>query len=225
VVLSSSFVVLGSPDMSAQRGQPIYPAYDGYLKKPDGSRCSGTSPMPAPQPAGEQMLQSNWNLAEDDPELSRIDFGKAPRGVCVNRAPIVRLLGDRTQGRGLNRCDNRREAAPVWQRERRGPARVTATSWLDGGPRRHEQVSFFKRQRGAHQGLVHGGWPLRTRIVGVGFRVGGIVTSDRERHVVWYNRRSERGFARAFGTGVQAASVRDELFVTNPRDELFGRTI
>jgi hypothetical protein len=39
------------------------------------------------------MLQSNWNLVEGAPELSRLDFAKAPRGVCLNRAPTVRLLG------------------------------------------------------------------------------------------------------------------------------------
>jgi hypothetical protein len=41
----------------------------------------------------ERMLQSNWNLVEGAAELSRIDVAKAPRGVCLNRAPSVRLLG------------------------------------------------------------------------------------------------------------------------------------
>jgi hypothetical protein len=39
------------------------------------------------------MLQSNWNLVEGAQELSRIDYAKAPRGVCLNRAPITRVLG------------------------------------------------------------------------------------------------------------------------------------
>ena len=41
----------------------------------------------------ERMLQSNWNLLEGAADLGRIDFAKVPRGVCLNRPPIVRLLG------------------------------------------------------------------------------------------------------------------------------------
>jgi hypothetical protein len=58
------------------------------------------------------MLQSNWNLVEGAAELSRIDLAKAPKGVCLNRAPTVRLLGktarkgevtiDATTGEGLH---------------------------------------------------------------------------------------------------------------------------
>ena len=135
----------------AQRNQPIYPAYDGFLKNPDGSYTISfgyfshnvdpvtvqpgpeNSFVPAPgdrqQPitfkpgqqrfqcvmvvnadfdgkmrwtlthagtttgTSERMLQSNWNLVEGAAELGRIDFAKAPRGVCLNRAPTVRLLG------------------------------------------------------------------------------------------------------------------------------------
>jgi hypothetical protein len=39
------------------------------------------------------MLQSNWNLVEGAAEIGRIDAAKAPRGVCLNRAPVVRILG------------------------------------------------------------------------------------------------------------------------------------
>jgi hypothetical protein len=137
--------------MHAQRNQPIYPAYDGYVKNPDGSytisfgyfshNAEPVSIQPGPdnsfspdpgdrqQPAlfkpgqwrfqcvmvvnadvagkmrwtvthagtttgtSERMLQSNWNLVEGATELSRIDTAKAPRGLCLNRAPTVRLLG------------------------------------------------------------------------------------------------------------------------------------
>jgi hypothetical protein len=39
------------------------------------------------------MLQSNWNLVEGAPELSRLEYAKVPKGVCLNRPPNVRLLG------------------------------------------------------------------------------------------------------------------------------------
>jgi hypothetical protein len=135
----------------AQTNQPIYPAYDGFVKNADGSYTisfgyfshnadpvkippgaeNGFAPEPAdrqqpilfkpgqwrfqcvmvvnPDFAGkmrwtlnyagtttgtsERMLQSNWNLVEGAAELSRIDFAKAPRGVCLNRTPTVRILG------------------------------------------------------------------------------------------------------------------------------------
>jgi hypothetical protein len=135
----------------AQRNQPIYPAYDGFVKNADGSYTVSfgyfshnaepvtIQPGPdnsfAPEPGdrqqpivfkpgqqrfqcvmvvnadfagkmrwtltyagtttgtSERMLQSNWNLVEGAAELSRIDVAKAPRGVCLNRAPSVRLLG------------------------------------------------------------------------------------------------------------------------------------
>ena len=48
----------------------------------------------------ERMLQSNWNLVEGAAELARIDFAKAPRGVCLNRAPTVRVLGKTARRRG-----------------------------------------------------------------------------------------------------------------------------
>ena len=137
--------------MAAQRNQPIYPAYDGFLKNPDGSYTlsfayfshnaevvtiapgADNSFAPAPgdrmQPTtfkpghwrfqcvmvvgpdfdgkmrwtltyggtttgtSERMLQSNWNLVEGAPELARLEYAKVPRGVCLNRAPTLRLLG------------------------------------------------------------------------------------------------------------------------------------
>jgi hypothetical protein len=47
----------------------------------------------------QHMMQSNWNLVEGAEELKQIDYAKAPRGVCLNRAPIVRVLGT-IAGRG-----------------------------------------------------------------------------------------------------------------------------
>ena len=41
----------------------------------------------------ERMLQSNWNLVEGAAKLAKIDYAKVPRGVCLNRAPQVRVLG------------------------------------------------------------------------------------------------------------------------------------
>jgi len=41
----------------------------------------------------ERMLQSNWNLVEGAPALSKIDYAKVPKGVCLNRGPTVRVLG------------------------------------------------------------------------------------------------------------------------------------
>jgi hypothetical protein len=144
--------------LNAQRNQPIYPAYDGFLKNPDGSYTIAfayfshngevvtVSPGPensfAPEPGdrkqpitfrpghwrfqcvmvvgpefdgkmvwnltyagtttgtSQRMLQSNWNLVEGAEELKKIDYAKAPRGVCLNRAPIVRVLGATGRGRG-----------------------------------------------------------------------------------------------------------------------------
>jgi hypothetical protein len=142
----------------AQRNQPIYPAYDGFLKNPDGSYTlsfayfshnaevvtippgpnNSWSPNPADrqQPTtfrpghwrfqcvmvvnsdfdgklvwnlsyagtttgtSQRMMQSNWNLVEGAAELAKIDYAKAPRGVCLNREPIVRVLGSAGRGRG-----------------------------------------------------------------------------------------------------------------------------
>jgi hypothetical protein len=135
----------------------VYPAYDGFLRNPDGSYTlafayfshnaepvsipPGVNNSFAPDPAdrqqpvtfkpghwrfqcvmvvgpqfdgkmrwsltyagtttgtSERMLQSNWNLVEGAAELGRIDYAKVPRGVCLNRAPTVRLLG-KTARRG-----------------------------------------------------------------------------------------------------------------------------
>jgi hypothetical protein len=140
----------------AQRGQPIYPAYDGFLKNPDGSYTLSfayfshnaepvtIAPGPdnsfAPAPADRQqpttfrpghwrfqcivvvgpefdgklrwtltyagtttgtsqnMLHSNYNLVEGAQDLRAVDHANAPRGVCLNRAPSVRVLG--LTGRG-----------------------------------------------------------------------------------------------------------------------------
>jgi hypothetical protein len=137
--------------LRAQQNQPIYPAYDGFLKNPDGSYTiafayfshnanevtvapganNGFAPAPADrmQPmtfkpghwrfqcvmvvgpefdgkmkwtltyggvttgTSERMLQSNWNLVEGAPALSKIDYAKVPKGVCLNRPPAVRVLG------------------------------------------------------------------------------------------------------------------------------------
>lgn len=142
---------------SAQVNQPVYPAYEGYMKNPDGSYTLSfayfnhnaepvtispgdrNSFAPAPgdrqQPTtfrpghwrlqcvmvvdpefdgklkwtlsyagtttgtSEHMLQSNWNIVEGAADLKQIDYAKVPRGVCLNRAPVVRVLGALT-GRG-----------------------------------------------------------------------------------------------------------------------------
>jgi hypothetical protein len=147
LVLSAPVV----PRVSAQQNQPIYPAYDGFLKNPDGSYTLGfayfshnadpvtIAPGPgnvfAPAPGdrmqpttfkpghwrfqcvmvvgpefdgrmkwtlthggvstgtSERMLQSNWNLVEGAAALSKIDYAKVPKGVCLNRPPTVRVLG------------------------------------------------------------------------------------------------------------------------------------
>jgi hypothetical protein len=144
-------VLLGPGVTSAQQNQPIYPAYEGFVKNADGSytiafayfshnadpvtvppgAANSFSPEPSDrmQPTifkpghwrfqcvmvvgpdlaakmrwtlshaattsgtSERMLQSNWNLVEGAAELGKIDFAKVPRGVCLNRAPQVRVLG------------------------------------------------------------------------------------------------------------------------------------
>ena len=152
--LIAAGILLGGPLTSlvqAQERQPIYPAYDGFLKNPDGSytiafayfshnadvvtlpagaanaftpgggdRMQPTSFKPghwrfqcvmvmppdfdgkmvwtidyggAKTGTSQNMLQSNWFLVEGAEELSKIDYARAPKGVCLNRAPAVRVLG------------------------------------------------------------------------------------------------------------------------------------
>lgn len=64
----------------------VGPEFDGKMKwtLAYAGTSTGTS---------ERMLQSNWNLVEGAPALSKIEYGKVPRGVCLNRAPTVRVLG------------------------------------------------------------------------------------------------------------------------------------
>ena len=64
----------------------VGPEFDGKMKwtLTYGGVTTGTS---------ERMLQSNWNLLEGAPALSKIDFAKVPKGVCLNRPPTVRVLG------------------------------------------------------------------------------------------------------------------------------------
>ena len=143
--------LLAATPVFAQRNQPIYPAFDGYVKNADGSYILAfgyfshnaelvaippgheNSYPPAPgdrqQPTtfrpghvrfqcvmvvgpefdgnlvwtlsyagtttgtSQKMLQSNWNLVEGARELRAIDAAAAPKGVCLNRAPEVRILG------------------------------------------------------------------------------------------------------------------------------------
>lgn len=65
----------------------VVPAdFDGKMKwtLTYGGVTTGTS---------ERMLQSNWNLLEGAAALSKIDYAKVPKGVCLNRPPTVRVLG------------------------------------------------------------------------------------------------------------------------------------
>lgn len=148
---------LARPD--AQRNQPIYPAYDGFMKNADGSYTlsfayfshnaevvtippgadNAFEPLPGDrrQPTmfrpghnrfqcvmvvaptfdgklrwtltyagtttgtSQNMLQSNWHLVEGAAEMRAIDFATVPRGVCLNRAPSVTVLGLSGRGRGV----------------------------------------------------------------------------------------------------------------------------
>jgi hypothetical protein len=71
----------------------VGPEFDGKLRwtLAYGGVTTGTS---------EHMLQSNWNLVEGAAELRQIDYAKAPKGVCLNRPPQVRVLGSTGGGRG-----------------------------------------------------------------------------------------------------------------------------
>jgi hypothetical protein len=151
---TAALVVIFGPLLAAPRAQqhqPIYPAYDGFIKNADGSFTlsfayfshnadvvtvpPGAANTFTPEPGdrmqptvfkpghwrfqcvmvvgpeladkmrwslsyagtttgtSERMLQSNWNLVEGAAELAKIDYAKVPRGVCLNRAPQVRVLG------------------------------------------------------------------------------------------------------------------------------------
>jgi hypothetical protein len=63
----------------------------------------------------EHMLQSNWNLVEGAAELKRIDFANVPRGVCLNRAPAVRVLGA-VGGRGRGAAPGLAVTAAIGER-------------------------------------------------------------------------------------------------------------
>jgi hypothetical protein len=64
----------------------VGPEFDGKMKwtLSYAGTSTGTS---------ERMLQSNWNLVEGAPALSKIDYAKVPKGVCLNQRPTVRVLG------------------------------------------------------------------------------------------------------------------------------------
>lgn len=64
----------------------VGPEFDGKLRwtLTYAGTATGTS---------ERMLQSNWNLVEGAAALAKIDYAKAPKGVCLNRPPAVRILG------------------------------------------------------------------------------------------------------------------------------------
>ena len=147
----------GAP-LAAQRNQPIYPAYDGYITNADGSYtisyayfshnaevvtiAPGGDNQFSPAPRDRQqpttfhpghnrfqcvmvvgpdfdgkltwtltyagtttgtsqsMLQSNWFLVEGAAQLKAVDFSNAPKGVCLNQPPNVRVLGAAGRGRG-----------------------------------------------------------------------------------------------------------------------------
>jgi hypothetical protein len=160
VALLTMLVPLCLPALLAQSNQPVYPAYDGFMKTPDGSFVLSFAyfnanqdpvtvpPGPenswAPAPGDRQqpttfqpgrwrfqcvmvmdpgfdgklrwtlsysgtttattqnMLLYSWELEEGvrDDVLRAIDPAKAPRGVCLNRPPIVRFLGMTAGGVG-----------------------------------------------------------------------------------------------------------------------------
>ncbi|MBI3263967.1 MAG: hypothetical protein HYZ58_12580 [Acidobacteria bacterium] len=147
-----------------QANQPVYPAYDGFTRNPDGTVTlafgyfnhnadpvtlpPGTNNQFAPDPldrqqptrflpgqhrfqcvvvmgpdfdgklrwtlsyggtttsTSEKMLQYSWELEEAGTrEVMRgLDLKGAPRGVCLNRPPVVRVLGLAAGrgGRGLS---------------------------------------------------------------------------------------------------------------------------
>ena len=153
ILVALAVAVLTPMAALAQQNQPIYPAYDGFLKNPDGSytlsfayfshngdtvtvapgaaNSFGPTPADRMQPTtflpghwryqcvmvvppdfdgkmkwtltyggvttgtSERMLQSNWNLFEREggAALAKIDYAKVPKGVCLNQAPTVRVLG------------------------------------------------------------------------------------------------------------------------------------
>jgi hypothetical protein len=143
----------GHAPLLAQSNQPVYPAYDGFFKNPDGSftlsfgyfnHNADTVTIPpgqnnqfAPEPldrqqptrflpgqhrfhcimvmgpefdgklrwtvsyggtttsTSEKMLQYSWELEEASAReaIRGVDLKAAPRGVCLNRPPVVRVLG------------------------------------------------------------------------------------------------------------------------------------
>ncbi len=153
--LAVLWIALGpTPDrLSAQANQPVYPAYDGFIKNPDGSVTlafayfnhnadpitipPGSTNLFAPDPSdrqqpttflpghhrfqcvmvvdpgfdgklrwtlsyagtttstSENMLQYSWELEDASVRqvMRGIDLKTAPRGVCINRPPTVRVLG------------------------------------------------------------------------------------------------------------------------------------
>ncbi len=197
VAAVSSGIVAWEARPTAQRNQPIYPAYDGFVRNDDGSytiafayfshnaELVGVAPGPhnvfAPTPAdrqqpttfkpghhrfqcvmvvgpefdgkvrwtltyggattstSERMLQSNWNLVEGAAELKKIDYAKVPRGVCLNRAPTVRVLGLRA-GRG--------GAPPAMTAKLSEPLNLFGSVADEGLPRTSPLVAGWKQVSG-----------------------------------------------------------------------------
>jgi hypothetical protein len=160
LLTSAALVAPMADTATAQQNQPIYSAYDGYVKNADGSytvayayfshnsevvtippgpnNSFSVEPADRMQPTtfkpghwrfqcvmvvgpefdgklswnlnyagkktgtSQNMLQSNWFLVEGAEELSKLDFKRATRGVCLNRAPQVRVLGtNRREGKDV----------------------------------------------------------------------------------------------------------------------------
>lgn len=139
--------------LHAQANQPVYPAYDGFIKNPDGTLTLSfgyfnhnadtvtippgptnqfaPAPLDRQQPtrflpgqhrfqcivvmgpdfdgslrwtlsyggtttsSSEKMLQYSWELEDASVReaMRGVDLKTAPRGVCLNRPPVVRVLG------------------------------------------------------------------------------------------------------------------------------------
>jgi hypothetical protein len=105
----------------------------------------------------EHMLQSNWNLVEGAADLKQIDYANVPKGVCLNRAPQVRVLGA-VGGRGRGAPPSLAVTASVSER-----FSLFGSVNDEGLPRAGKLVTAWKQLNGPGTAVFENAASARTR--------------------------------------------------------------
>lgn len=167
----------------------VGPEFDGKLRwtLSHGGTTTATS---------ENMLQYSWELDESGARQAKraIDPAKAPRGVCLNRPPIVRLLGltaasagpdgeSRPGSRGIS-VTMAEEARLFGSADDEGLPRggVVTVAWKKVSGPGHRDV--FEPERGAHARRVQRAGRLPARALGKRLRARDAYAPDRDGETV-----------------------------------------